>query len=94
MHLDTIDLVYIHNAFESWYEDVNRDEFMHMLERVFESYEKYRENNKIRCYGMATWTCFRVRPEEKEYLSLEEVVKLAEKVGGKKHGFRFIQLSI
>jgi len=92
MHLDTIDLVYIHNAFESWYEDVSRDEFMHMLERVFEIYEKYRANNKIRYYGMATWTCFRVRPDEKEYLSLEEVVKLAEKVGGKQHGFRFIQL--
>jgi aryl-alcohol dehydrogenase-like predicted oxidoreductase len=92
MHLDTIDLVYIHNAFESWYEDVSRDEFMHMLERVFEIYEKYRVKNKIRYYGMATWTCFRVRPNEKEYLSLEEVVKLAEKVGGKQHGFRFIQL--
>ena len=92
MHLDTIDLVYIHNAFESWYEDVSRDEFIRMLERVFEVYEKYRTNNKIRYYGMATWTCFRVRPEEKEYLSLEEVVKLAEKVGGTKNGFRFIQL--
>ena len=92
MRLDSIDLVYIHNAFESWYEDVSRDEFMHMLEMVFEIYEKYRANNKLRYYGMATWTCFRVRPGEKDYLSLEEVVKLAERVGGKKHGFRFIQL--
>ncbi|MDQ4073177.1 MAG: aldo/keto reductase, partial [Thermoproteota archaeon] len=31
--------------------------------------------------------------ENKDYLSLEDVVKLAEKVGGKQHhGFRFIQL--
>jgi len=92
MHLSAIDLVYIHNAFESWHEDIKREEFMQMLSRVFEVYERYRSINKIRYYGMATWTCFRVPPDDKEYLSLEEVVNLAEKVGGKQHGFRFIQL--
>lgn len=92
MHLSTIDLMYIHNAFESWHEDVDREEFMEMLGKVFEVYEKYRSNNKIRHYGMATWTCFRVQPNSKEYLSLEEVVKLAQKVGGSEHGFRFVQL--
>ena len=65
---------------------------MHMLSKVFEVYEKYRSIGKIRYYGMATWTCFRVQPDNKEYLSLEEVVTLAEKVGGTEHGFRFIQL--
>jgi aryl-alcohol dehydrogenase-like predicted oxidoreductase len=65
---------------------------MHNLSKVFEVYERYRSNNKIRYYGMATWTCFRVPQDNKEYLSLEEVVKLAEKIGGKQHGFRFIQL--
>jgi aryl-alcohol dehydrogenase-like predicted oxidoreductase len=92
MHLGTIDLVYVHNAFESWYQDISKEEFTQMLEKVFEVYEKYRSNNKIRYYGMATWTCFRVPPDNKEYLSLEEVVRLAEKIGGRKHGFRFIQL--
>jgi aryl-alcohol dehydrogenase-like predicted oxidoreductase len=92
MHLSTIDLIYIHNAFESWHEDIKREEFLQMLSRVFEVYERYRSNNKIRYYGMATWTCFRVPPDNKEFLSLEEVVNLAEKVGGKQHGFRFIQL--
>lgn len=92
MHLSTIDLVYVHNAFESWHEDVNREEFMHILSKVFEVYERYRSNNKIRYYGMATWTCMRVPQDNKEYLSLEKVIKLAEKIGGKQHGFRFIQL--
>jgi aryl-alcohol dehydrogenase-like predicted oxidoreductase len=42
---------------------------------------------------MATWTCFRVPPDSKEYLSLEQVIKEAGKVGGfGRHGFRFIQL--
>ncbi len=92
MHLSTIDLVYIHNAFESWNRDVNRETFKSMLAAAFETYEKYRSMGKVRYYGMATWTCFRVLANVAEYLSLEECVSIAEKVGGKKHGFRFIQL--
>jgi len=92
MHVSSIDLVYIHNAFESWYQDVSREQFMEMLVKAFEVYEKYRAKNKIRYYGMATWTCFRVPPTSPEYLSLEQAVKSADSVGGKDHGFRFIQL--
>lgn len=92
MHLSTIDLVYIHNAFESWYEDVSREKFMEMLARAFEVYEHCRKQGKLRYYGMATWTCFRVMPDSREYLSLQDAVEVAESVGGKGHGFRFIQL--
>jgi predicted aldo/keto reductase-like oxidoreductase len=68
---------------------------MEKLRKVFQVYEKYRARNKLRYYGMATWTCFRVPNDSNEYLSLEEVVKLAEDVnegGLDKSGFRFIQL--
>jgi aryl-alcohol dehydrogenase-like predicted oxidoreductase len=92
LHLSTIDLVYIHNAFESWNQDVSRQQFIEMLAKAFEVYEKYRAKGKICYYGMATWTCFRVPPDNHEYLSLEQAVKTAENVGGKNHGFRFIQL--
>lgn len=95
MKLNTIDLVYVHNSFESWYQDVTREEYMEKLRKVFQVYEKYRARNKLRYYGMATWTCFRVPNDSNEYLSLEEVVKLAEDVnegGLDKSGFRFIQL--
>ncbi|HEY1249414.1 MAG TPA: aldo/keto reductase [Nitrososphaera sp.] len=92
MRISTVDLVYLHNAFESWNRDVSREKFTEMLLKVFEVYEKYRSKNKIRYYGMATWTCFRVPPDSPEYLSLEQVVKYAESVGGRNHGFRFIQL--
>lgn len=93
LRLETIDLVYVHNAYESWYNDVPKDKFMEMLLETFRVYEKYRASNRIRYYGMATWTCFRVPAESKEYLSLEQVVKLAENAcGSKQHGFRFIQL--
>ena len=65
---------------------------MKMLAKVFEVYEKYRSSDKIRYYGMATWTCFRVDAKHKDYLSLEEVVRTAQSVGGNKHGFHFIQI--
>ena len=92
MHLSAIDLVYIHNAVESWHQDVDRETFRSMLRAAFETYEKYRGLGKLQYYGMATWTCFRVRPGEQEYQSLEECVKIAADVGGEQHGFRFIQL--
>lgn len=92
LKLKTLDLVYIHNPLESWNQDINKQEFFEKLYKVFEVYEKFRKENKIRYYGMATWTCFRVNEENKEYLSLEEVNNLAINVGGKDHGFRFIQL--
>lgn len=92
MQLDTIDLVYVHNAYESWVEDVDRKEFDEMMRKVFQVYEEYRSKNNISYYGMATWTCFRVPKNQREYLSLEEMVKIAKEVGGKDHGFRFIQL--
>jgi aryl-alcohol dehydrogenase-like predicted oxidoreductase len=63
-----------------------------MLVKVFEVYERYRTQNKIRYYGMATWTCFRVPPTSSEYLSLEQVVKCADSISGKGSGFRFIQV--
>jgi aryl-alcohol dehydrogenase-like predicted oxidoreductase len=92
MRLKTIDLVYIHNAFESWNQDVSRSEFNHMIADVFRTYERYRTDNKIRYYGMATWSCFRVPRDSNEYLSLEDMVNIAEEAGGKNHGFKFIQL--
>jgi aryl-alcohol dehydrogenase-like predicted oxidoreductase len=63
-----------------------------MIADVFKTYERYRTDNKIRYYGMATWSCFRVPRESKEYLALEDIVSIAEEVGGKNHGFKFIQL--
>lgn len=92
LKLDTLDLVYIHNAFESWNQDVSKNKFFDMLSKVFEMYEKFRSKNKIRYYGMATWTCFRVGEKNKEYLSLDEVYNIAKNIGGADHGFRFIQL--
>ncbi|MBI2185456.1 MAG: aldo/keto reductase [Thaumarchaeota archaeon] len=90
--LDAVDLIYLHNAAESQLGAVGRPEFMARLSSAFEFYEKERRRGRVRFYGLATWGCFRVPPQRPEYLNLEDVVGLAEDVGGESHGFRFIQL--
>jgi len=92
LDLECIDLMYLHNAMEGQIKDVTREQFIKNLKDVFEFYENKRKEGKIRFYGMATWECFRVDKENPQYLSLSEVLQLANDVGGENHGFRFIQL--
>jgi len=92
MGLNTIDLIYIHNSFESWYNVVDRSTYHEMLSRVFQLYEDFRHKGKINFYGMATWNCFTSNENSKGYLSLKEIIKIANDVGGVNNGFKFIQL--
>jgi len=89
--LECIDLMYLHNSVEGQ-THIPRDHFLKNLKDVFEFYEKKRKEGKIRFYGMATWECFRVTPENPLFLQLREVMDIATQVGGDRHGFRFIQL--
>ena len=89
--LDCIDLMYLHNAVEGQ-PQMSRDEFIIHLRNVFEFFEKQRNEQNIRFYGLATWECFRVSKESSNFLSLTQVIDLAKQVGGSTHGFRFIQL--
>ncbi len=90
--LSCVDLIYLHNAVEGQIKDVSKEKFLENLQSVFELYEQKRKEGKIKFYGMATWECFRVSPDSPQYLSLQDTVELAKKVGGENHGFRFIQL--
>lgn len=92
MGINTIDLIYIHNSFESWHNIIDRSAYHEMLSRVFQLYEEFRQKGKINFYGMATWNCFTSKENSKEYLSLKEVVDIAKDVGGNNNGFKFIQL--
>ena len=90
--LECIDLMYLHNGIEGQMKDISKEKFIENLKSVFELYEKKRQDGKIKFYGMATWECFRVAKDNPQYLSIEETVNIAKKVGGENHGFRFIQL--
>lgn len=93
--LRTVDLYYLHNAYEMQGPNNTDNVVMDRFASAFEFLESAVQNWKIKNYGMATWICFRAKPtEEKIYLSLQRIVELAEKVCGKDHHFRYIQVPI
>lgn len=95
LNLETLDLLYLHNAAESQLPLIHEEKFFERLTSSFEFFEKKRSENKIKNYGLATWISFRAPHTEKDlHVSLERVVKIAEQVGGKDHGFKYVQLPI
>ena len=92
LDLECIDLMYLHNGIEGQIKDISKEQFLENLKSVFELYEQKRDEGKIKFYGMATWECFRVMDDNPQYLLLEDIVKMAKKIGGDNHGFKFIQL--
>jgi aryl-alcohol dehydrogenase-like predicted oxidoreductase len=72
--------------------EVPRQEVMGRLRAAFDFLEKAAADGKIRYYGTATWNAYRQSPKGDDYLSLAEILLLAEEVGGKEHRCRFIQL--
>lgn len=89
--LQTVDIYYLHNP-ETQLADVDRREFLSRIKTAFEFLEKHVKAGKIRMYGAATWTGFRVARGSDDYLSAEELAVIAREVGGPEHHFRAIQL--
>jgi aryl-alcohol dehydrogenase-like predicted oxidoreductase len=90
--LDCVDVLYLHNAAESWLGEIGPRRFLEKLWEVFTLYEEERKKGRILYYGMASWSCFRVNEGEPEHFNLYDVVDVARRVGGEQHGFRFLQL--
>jgi len=90
----TLDLMYQHNSAEAWLQEIGIRRFLERLEAVFAYYEEERRKGRLRFYGLATWTAFRVPRSNPEHLNLDDVVDVARNVGGGDHGFRFVQLPL
>ncbi|CAL8464817.1 g4352 [Coccomyxa elongata] len=93
LNLAMVDILYLHNAAESHLGGLGNEAFLKRLREAFAWLEGARKEGKIAAYGMATWDCFRKAPE-RGGLQLQDIVKLAESVGGRNHGFRYVQLPI
>jgi aryl-alcohol dehydrogenase-like predicted oxidoreductase len=93
LDLECIDIYYVHNP-ETQLGKISKDEFNRRLVAAFEAMEGAVESGKVRMYGVASWNAFRGEPDAKDYLSLPEVVGLAEQAGGKNHCFKVIQLPL
>jgi len=89
--LDSVDLLYLHNGPDAQLPVVGREEFECRLEAAFGFYESLRSRGLLGAYGIATWDCLRIPRADAGYFSLASAVRIAEKVGGKGHGFRYVQ---
>ena len=92
--LQTIDVYYVHNP-ETQLGSVEEDIFYHRMEAAFEMLEEAVAKRKIRYYGLATWSGFRVMRSNAKYMMLSRLKELARQVAGDgPDHFRFIQLPL
>lgn len=91
--LDTIDLYYLHNP-ETQLARLTRDDFTAQLKAAFATLEEAVKNGQINHYGLATWNGFRVEEYEKSFLSIAEIIAVAESVAGAEHHFKAVQLPL
>ncbi len=89
--LECIDVFYLHNP-ETQLSAVPKPEFLRRVRLAFERLEQKVGEGNIQWYGTATWNGYRQPPASRDYLSLEELARLAGEVAGEKHHFRFLQL--
>ncbi|MDX8343496.1 aldo/keto reductase [Rossellomorea sp. YZS02] len=90
LNLDTIDIYYVHNP-EISMMTLEPETFYNHLENLFLTLESQVQLGNIRYYGIATWNGFLKSPDEKGFISLEEVMNKAKAVAGDDHHFQFIQ---
>ena len=91
LNITCLDVYYLHNPYEAQGPYNTDNVFFDRLAASFEFLESQVASGKIRNYGLATYSSFRVKHSEaKMHLSLEKVVRLAEKVGGAQNHFKYI----
>ena len=88
-----IDVYYLHNP-EQQLDVLSRSNFLSVIRAAFSMLEQQVELGIIGYYGCSTWNGFRLQPEARNHLSLEELVTVAREGGGASHLFKIIQLPI
>jgi aryl-alcohol dehydrogenase-like predicted oxidoreductase len=91
LELETIDIYYIHNP-EAQLDKLSRSDFLNRIRAAFTFLESAVADGRIQFYGTATWNGYRQPLNARGYLSLAELVEVAEDVAGEEHHFRVIQL--
>ena len=91
LDLDCIDIYYLHNP-EAQLQKWSREEFYRRIGDAFWVFEEKVAQGKIGMYGTATWNGYRQDPAASDYLSLADLLGVAEQVGGQDHHFKAIQL--
>lgn len=91
--IGTIDVLYLHNPFESQLGMIGQEAMEAQITAAFQFLENAVLQGKIMNYGIASWNCFRSPPTEVGiHASIIKLTEIAEKVAGKDHHFKFIQM--
>lgn len=75
-----MDVYYVHNP-ETQLSEIPRETFHARIREAFGALEEACAEGKLSIYGAATWNGFRVAPEKRGHLSLEELVSAAREAG-------------
>lgn len=90
LQLETLDILFLHNP-ETQLGYVKREIVYSRIKEAFKLFEQLVEEGKIRQYGIASWNAFLYEEGHTEYLSLNEIMQIAQEVGGTSHHFKYIQ---
>lgn len=91
LRVETVDLLYLHNAPDAQIPEVGVEAFERRLRLAFDVLEGFRAEGTLGAYGLATWDSLRVAANEPGFFSLESAVRIAREAGGEHHGFRYVQ---
>ena len=91
--VECVDVFYLHNP-ETQLAEIPLGDFLARLGAAFAWLETMVGAGKIRAYGMATWTGFRVPQGSPEHLSLAAIESVAREIAGDAHHFRYVQLPV
>ena len=89
--VECVDIYYLHNP-EAQLQKRTRTDFYKQLEETFTILEGKVAAGKIQRYGTATWNGYRQAPTARDVLFLSDLLEIAERVGGKHHHFKVVQL--
>eukprot|EP00927_Polykrikos_kofoidii_P060726 TRINITY_DN55649_c0_g1_i1.p1 TRINITY_DN55649_c0_g1~~TRINITY_DN55649_c0_g1_i1.p1 ORF type:complete len:411 (-),score=70.59 TRINITY_DN55649_c0_g1_i1:77-1309(-) len=84
--LESVDLFYLHNAENQIGMGVSREVLMDRVRKAFVWCESKIAAGKIKSYGLATWDCFRVPPEDPAYFGLSDMSSYASAAAVEIHG--------
>lgn len=85
LETDYIDIYFLHNV-EDALNYMSRGEFYNTLKESFSLLDHKIKEGKLKYYGVATWSGFRVKEDHKNYLNLLDLKSLGSE------NFKFIQL--